>query len=203
MKSKIGLILSREYTTRVRKKSFIIMTILMPALMAALFILPGYFMSQDDTKVRNIAVFDGSTIILGQLESSDYTKYTFIPKEEYEKIKDNLKGTPYYALLVVQPNVLNSKTVQLISESNIPFDLKNQIQNKIKAVIEKEKMAEVIKQTSIPDLESRIAATKTAISVSTIRLGEGGEAKKSSTEIGMILGYFFGFVIYFFIILYG
>ncbi|HWS00521.1 MAG TPA: ABC transporter permease [Prolixibacteraceae bacterium] len=203
MKSKIGLILSREYTTRVRKKSFIIMTILMPALMAALFMLPAYFMSQDDTKVRNIAVFDGSTIVLGQLESSDYTKYTFIPQEEYDKIKDNLKATNYYALLVVQPNVLNTNTVQLISASNIPFDLRNQVQNKIKAVIEKEKMAEVIKQTSIPDLESRIAATKTVISVNTIKLGESGEAKKSSTEIGMILGYVFGFVIYFFILIYG
>jgi ABC-2 type transport system permease protein len=153
--------------------------------------------------VRNIAVFDGSTIVLGQLESSDYTKFTFIPKEEYDKIKDNLKGTEYYALLVVQPNVLNSKTVELISESNIPFDLRNQVQNKIKAVIEKEKMAEVIRQTAVPDLESRIAATKTAISVNTIKLGESGEAKKSSTELGMVLGYVFGLIIYMFILLYG
>jgi len=201
--SKIGLVLTREYSTRVRKKSFIIMTILMPALMAAMFILPAYFMSQDDTKIRTIAVYDGSTILLGQLESNDYTKYKFIPEDEYNKIKDNLKATDFYAMLVIQPNVLNTKTVQLISTSNIPFDLKNQIQNKIRTVIEKEKMAEVIKQTAIPDLEARIAATKTSISVNTIKLGEGGEAKKSSTEIGMILGYIFGFMIYMFILLYG
>jgi ABC-2 type transport system permease protein len=179
------------------------MTILMPALMAALFILPTYFMSQDDTKERTIAVYDGSTILLGQLESSNYTKYKFIQKEEYEKIKNNLKSTAYYALLEIQPNVLNTNTVQIISESNIPFDLKNQIQNKIKSVIEKEKMADVIKQTAIPDLEARIAATKTKISINTIKLGEAGIAKKSSTEIGMILGYIFGFFIYMFILLYG
>ena len=201
--SKIGLVLSREYTTRVKKKSFIVVTLLMPALMAAMFILPAYFMSQDDTKVRTIAVYDASTILLGQLESSDYTKYTYIPEEEYNKIKEELKSSAYYALLVIQPNVLNTKTVQLISTSNIPFDLKNQIQNKIRAVIEKEKMAEVIKQTAIPDLEARIKATKTPINVTTIKLGESGEAKKSSTEIGMILGYVFGFVIYFFLLIYG
>ena len=40
--SKIGLVLTREYTTRVKKKSFIIMTILMPALMAAMFIPVSY-----------------------------------------------------------------------------------------------------------------------------------------------------------------
>ncbi|MCK9411065.1 MAG: ABC transporter permease [Prolixibacteraceae bacterium] len=179
------------------------MTILMPALMAALFILPAYFMSQDDTKIRTIAVYDGSTILLGQLESNDYTKYKFIPEDEYNKIKDDLKATDFYAMLVIQPNVLTTQTVQLISTSNIPFDLKNQIQNKIRSVIEKEKMAEVVKQTAIPDLEARIAATKTKISVNTIKLGESGEAKKSSTEIGMILGYIFGFVIYMFILLYG
>ena len=201
--SKIGLVLTREYTTRVRKKSFIIMTLLMPALMAAMFILPGYLMTRDDTKERTIAVYDGSTILLGQLESNDYTKYKFIPEEEYNKVKDHLKTSDFYALLVIQPNVLNTKTVQLISTSNIPFDLKNQIQNKIRSVIEKEKMAEVIKETGIADLENKIKATKTSISVNTIKLGESGEAKKSSTEIGMILGYIFGFVIYMFILLYG
>jgi ABC-2 type transport system permease protein len=201
--SKIGLVLTREYTTRVRKKSFIIMTVLMPALMAAMFILPAYFMSQDDTKERTIAVYDGSTVLLGQLESTNYTKFKFIPKEEYDKIKEHLKTTEFYALLVIQPNVLNTNTVQLISASNIPFDLKYQIQHKINSVIEKEKMAEVIKQTAIPDLEQRIKSTKTSIDVSTIKLGESGEAQKSSTEIGMILGYIFGFVIYMFILLYG
>jgi len=201
--SKIGLVLNREYTTRVRKKSFIIMTLLMPALMAAMMIVPGYLMTRDDTKERTIAVYDGSSILLGQLESNDYTKYKFIPEEKYNRVKDHLKTSDFYALLVIQPNVLNTKTVQLISTSNIPFDLKNQIQNKIRSVIEKEKMAEVIKQSGIPDLEAQIKATKSSISVNTIKLGESGEAKKSSTEIGMALGYIFGFVIYMFIILYG
>ena len=179
------------------------MTILMPALMAAMFILPSYFMSQDDTKERTIAVYDGSTILLGQLESNNYTKFKFIPEAEYLKIKDHLKTSDFYALLVIQPNLLNTNTVQLISASNIPFDLKYQIRDKIRSVIEKEKMADVIKQTNVPDLETRIAATKTSINVNTIKLGESGEAKKSSTEIGMVLGYIFGFVIYMFILLYG
>jgi ABC-2 type transport system permease protein len=140
---------------------------------------------------------------LGQLESNNYTKFKFIPEAEYLKIKDHLKTSDFYALLVIQPNLLNTNTVQLISASNIPFDLKYQIRDKIRSVIEKEKMADVIKQTNVPDLETRIAATKTSINVNTIKLGESGEAKKSSTEIGMVLGYIFGFVIYMFILLYG
>ncbi len=66
--NKISLIIKREYSTRVKKKSFIIMTLLMPILMAALFILPAYFAAMDDTEVRNIAVYDGSSIFSAVLK---------------------------------------------------------------------------------------------------------------------------------------
>ena len=200
---KIALIFRREYTTRVQKKSFIILTLLMPILMSAMFILPAYFASMDDEQARTIAVYDGSAIFLGRLENSEFTKFKFIPEEEYLKLKDNIKNSSYYALLVVAPNFLTTNTIQVISVSNIPFDLKSQIKDKIQNVIEKDKMAEVVRQTAIPDLEQRIEATRTHINIDTIKLGEGGEAKKSSTEIGMVLGYIFGFMIYMFIFIYG
>lgn len=200
---KIALIIRREYTTRVQKKSFIILTLLMPIMMSALMILPAYFATMDDEKTRTIAVYDGSAVFLDRLDTSGFTKFRYISPKEYSEIKDNIKKSKYYALLVAAPNFLTTKTVQVISESNIPFDLKSQIKNKIQAVIEKDKMADVIRQTAIPDLEERIKATRIHINVDTIKLGEGGEARKSSTEIGMILGYIFGFMIYMFIFIYG
>jgi len=200
---KIALIIRREYMTRVQKKSFIILTLLMPILMSALMILPAYFATMDDEEIRTVAVYDGSSVILGRLENSEFTKFKFIPEEEYKNIKDKVQGSDYYALLVVAPNFLTTKTVQLISGGNIPIDLKSQIQDKIQSVIQKDKMAEVVRQTNIPDLEKRIEATRTRINIDTIKLGVGGEAKKSSTEIGMILGYVFGFMIYMFIFIYG
>jgi len=200
---KILLIIQREYTTRVQKKSFIILTLLIPILMAALMILPSYFMSMDDEKSRTIAVYDASSVILGRLENTEFTKFNFIPEEEYQTIKDKIQNSKYYALLVVAPNFLTTNTVQVISGSNIPFDLKSQIKDKIQSVVEKDKMAEVVRQTQIPDLEAKIKSTRTRINIDTIKLGERGEAKKSSTEIGMILGYVFGFMIYMFIFLYG
>jgi ABC-2 type transport system permease protein len=200
---KIALIIRREYTTRVQKKSFIILTLLMPIMMSALMILPAYFATMDDEEIRTVAVYDGSSLFLGRLEDSEFTKFRFIPKEEYQKTKDNLKNSKYYALLVVSPNFLTTNTVQIISGSNIPFDLKSQIKNKFQTVIEKDKMAEVVKQTAIPDLEDRIKATRIHVNIDTIKLGEDGETRKSSTEIGMILGYIFGFMIYMFIFIYG
>ncbi len=200
---KIFLIIQREYTTRVQKKSFIILTLLMPVLMSALMILPAYFAAMDDEQVRTVAVYDASSVLLGRLENSEFTKFQFIPKEEYQTAKNNIKKSHYYALLVIEPNFLITKRVQVISGSNVPWDLKSQIQNKIQSVVEKDKMAEVVRQTAIPDLEQKIASTKTRINIETIKQGVGGEAKKSSTEIGMVLGYIFGFMIYMFIFIYG
>jgi ABC-2 type transport system permease protein len=200
---KILLIIQREYTTRVQKKSFIILTLLMPVLMSALMILPAYFAAMDDEQTRTIAVYDASSVVLGRLDNSEFTKFRFIPKEEYQITKNDIKKSTYYALLVIEPNFLTTKTVQVISGSNIPWDLKSQIQNKIQSLVEKDKMAEVVRQTAIPDLEQKIAATRTHINVETIKLGVGREAKKSSTEIGMVLGYIFGFMIYMFIFIYG
>ena len=200
---KILLILKREYTTRVQKKSFIVLTLLMPILMSALFILPAYFVGMDDKETRTIAVYDGSALFLGRIESSEFTKFRFVPKEEYLKVKDDIKGSKYYALLVINPNFVTTNTVQVVSGSNIPFDLKSQIKDKIQSVIEKDKMAEVVKQTGIPDLEKRIEATRTRVNIETIKMADGGVAKKSSTEIGMVLGYIFGFLIYMFIFIYG
>ena len=200
---KIALIIRREYSTRVQKKSFIILTLLMPILMSALMILPAYFASMDDEETRTIAVYDGSSVFLGRLDTSGFTKFKYISPKEYLEIKDNFKNSKYYALLVAEPNFVTNNTVKVISGSNIPFDLKSQIEDKIRTVVENDKMAELIRQTAIPDLQAKIKATKQKIKVETIKLGDGGEAKKSSTEIGMVLGYIFGFLIYMFIFIYG
>lgn len=200
---KIVLILKREYTTRVQKKSFIVLTLLMPVLMAALMILPAFFASMDDKESRTIAVYDGSAIFLGRLENTEFTKYRFVPREEFLNLKENINVPEYYALLSIAPNVLTTNTVQVFSGSNVPYDLKSQIKGKIQDIIEKDKMAEVIRQTAIPDLEKKIESTRTHVNVETVKLGEGGQANKSSTEIGMVLGYIFGFLIYIFIFIYG
>ena len=200
---KVGIIIKREYNTRVKKKSFIILTLLMPVLFAAVTILPTYLATMNDTEERTVAVYDGSGIFLGRLESSEYTKFHFIPKEDYDKLRDNLKESNYYALLAIPPNVINTNNVQLFSEKNIPFDLKNQIDRNLSSIVEKDKRSELLKQAAVPDLEQKLEAARTNIHVNTIRVGDKGEEHKSSTEIAMVLGYIFGFMIYIFIFIYG
>ena len=197
------LILKREYLTRVKKKSFIITTLLMPVFMAALMVLPTYLAMMDDKEERTIAVYDPTSLILDRLESNEFTKYHFIPKQEFQELSKDFKSDNYYAVLYIPENILTTNRAEMISDKQITFDVKNSITNRIENIIEGEKRKKVVDETGVPDLEKKLAATKTNIKIETIKLGEEGEAVKSSTEIAMAIGYVAGFLIYMFVFIYG
>jgi ABC-2 type transport system permease protein len=197
------LILKREYLTRVKKKSFIIMTLLVPLMMAALTILPAYLATMDDSEERTIAVYDPTSLILNKIESTEFTKFHYIPEHEYNELSKNFKSGKFYALLFVPTNILTTNQAELISDKQITFDIKNMISNRIENIIEGEKRQQVINETGVPDLEKKLAATRTRIKLNTIKLGDKGEAVKSSTEMAMAIGYAAGFLIYMFVFIYG
>jgi len=201
--NKSFLILKREYLTRVKKKSFIIMTLLVPLMMAAFTVLPAYLANMDDKEERTIAVYDPTSLILNKLESNEFTKFHYIPEKEFQELSKNFKSGNYYAVLHVPTNILNTNRVEIISDKQITFDIKNLITRRIENIIEGEKKKQILDAVGIPDLEKKLAATKTDINVETIKLGEEGKAVKSSTEIAMAIGYIAGFLIYFFVLMYG
>ena len=201
--NKTLIILRQEYLKRVKKKSFIILTLLVPFLFAGMFALIIILSINNDKKERTIAVFDESTLFLNELNDEGMTKYKFISKEDYEKLKSNLKGSEFYALLYIPQDIYTSNMVQLISEKQVPFELNEQIERKLSRYIENDKRQKVIDETQIPDLEERLANTKTSIRLSTLKISETGEAQKSSSAVAFIASYAMGFIIYFFVFMYG
>jgi len=201
--NKSFLILRREYLTRVKKKSFIIMTLLMPVMMAALMILPTYLAMMDDKEERTIAVYDPTALILNRLEGNNFTKFHYIPEQEYQELSKNFKSGKYYAVLYIPTNILNTNRAEMISDKQVTMDVKYMVAGKIGNILETEKKKQVIDAIGVPDLEKKLAATKTNITVDTIKLGDEGKAVKSSSEIAMIIGLVAGFLIYMFVFIYG
>ena len=197
------LILRREYLTRVRKKSFVILTLLVPFLFAAITILPAWLAMQQDTEERTIAVYDETGIFLGRLENTEYTKFHFIPEEEYQNIKNNIKSTSFYALLFIPSNILTNSEARMFSNKQVTIDIKNMVSRKLETILENDKKEQIVQEAGIPDLEEKLAAAKTNIDLETIKIGENGESVKSSTEIAMAVGYAAGFIIYMFVFIYG
>ncbi|NLU40455.1 MAG: ABC transporter permease [Bacteroidales bacterium] len=201
--NKTLLIFKREYLTRVTKKTFLIMTLLMPILMGALMVVPTYLANKESTSEQLVGVVDRSSIFLGELENSKSTKFQFIKPEEYDKIKDNLQAKGFYALLEIPGNILTTNKVVVSSQKQISIDVKSHIDSQLERVLENQKRAELISRVGIPDLEEQLKATKTNISVETIKIGDDGLARKGSTEIAMGIGFAASFLIYMFVFMYG
>ena len=201
--NKSFLILKREYLTRVRKKSFVIMTLLVPFLFSAIILLPMWLAMRQDTEERTIAVYDETGIFLNRLENTEYTRFHFIPEEEYLKTKNNIRNSSFYAVLYIPGNIVTTNEARMFSGKQVTFDIKNMVSGKLEAILENDKKQQIVRETGIPDLEEKLAATKTRIDLETIKIDEKGGSVRSSSEMAMAAGYAAGFIIYMFVFIYG
>jgi len=198
--SKIGLIIEREYLSRVRKKTFIILTILTPVLLAALVAVPLLLSFVKGSEVKNIAVSDSSGLYMNRLESNG--QYHFIPAiESFETYKQKAKNDQdIYAYLVINGNLsTDSSQVSLYSQKQIELDLKGFVTNQLENFAREDK----INSYNIPGLKKIIEDANAKISLNTIKWDENGSEKESSSELAMIIGMICTMIIYIFIFAYG
>jgi len=185
---KIWLIIKREYLVRVRKKSFILMTILGPILMAALFIVPTYLATQTQEN-RIIALNEDANYIL---EDSEFIHFTTIPTSEAELLKTDFSGSPYYALLYIY-----GENFTLYSNQQISLSVSKSIERQLEQLIEHEKL----KLLGI-DLQI-LEDASTEINITTKIISEDGNTSNSQAEASMGIGFLSGILIYMFIFMYG
>lgn len=199
--NKILLIIKREYLSRVRKKSFVIMTILGPVLMAGLILAPILLMDSSDEEKKEIWVCDENNLFEPQFEDVDGTDYQFF-KNDLAEVKERFNSSDGYALVHI-PRFENQNIDVLESSVKVyvhkPMSLsnQNQISNNIESVIESIKL----KQEGLT--RDIIDRTRSSVNLNTIILGESGSEKTGSTEVSMGISMFGGFLIYIFIFLYG
>ena len=201
--SKSIIILKREYLTRVRKKSFLIMTMLIPLMMASMTLIPVWLATRNDSQERLIAVYDPAGQVVNELTDMGSTRFYFLSAEEYAGISKNFRSGKFYALLTIPEDLPQSQRADLISDKPIAFDVKNQITGRINWIVEAQKRRKVMADSGIPNLEAQLAATRTQINFETLKVDTKGESVKSSTEIAMVTGYLAGFLIYIFVFAYG
>ncbi len=195
--NKIKLIIRREYLTRVRKKSFIIMTVLGPVLMAALFIVPVWLAMNDEDEA-DILVIDDSFLFTDRMTDTETIHFHF-PKDGLDSAKARVVASEDFdAVLHIHKRIMTTPSgVQLIYDRQPGINVIRYIENILENDIEKWKLAKSgIKQ-------STIEAAKTHINLVTKKIDEIGEESRSNTELSMVVGLFSGILIYMFIFLYG
>jgi ABC-2 type transport system permease protein len=192
---KILLIISREYLSRVRKRSFVIMTLLGPLLMAG-FVFFTHWSAQKAIDTKYIQVIDVDNRFADAFEDSDETVYTFetdfamCKKKVIDGISDGL-------LVIPELDFAKPKGIVFYSINNPSLNVINTLQKRIKSEIESEKLLQSgLDQVIINNLKSNVK-------ISTINWAKGADGESSSATASMAIGYIASFTIYMFIFIYG
>ena len=197
--SKIGLVITQEYKNRVAKKSFLVLTLLMPLLFVALIFTPIWLATLKDGEVKLVAVVDQT----GKYESvfTDNDAYNFeLIGEPIDSLRTSEKRSDYEAIVVISNDLTTTpEAVTIYSEKQVNIELKNFIEQGLSSFVEKEKLL----SHNIPNIQEIIDESQANVHVNTIKWSEDGSEEISSSEVAIGIGMVFTMLIYMFIFVYG
>lgn len=196
---KIGIIIEREYLTRVRKRSFLLITFLAPLFFAALMFLPVILMKNSEKfdEKRVIAVCDESTLFYFKLENTDINTFIYIDND-IDDAKNLVKEGVYDGVLYIPATSLSVPTnAEIYSMKQLPISLTSHIRSQMKQIVEHQKLLASGIDPSI------VKGATTSINLQSIKMSEKDGEQKSFSEFEFILGLFLALVIYFVIFIFG
>ena len=197
--SNVSLIIGREFNERVRKKSFIIATLLMPVLMIGLMVAPALIMQFSRGDEKRIAVVDESGLVGPRLQDRD--ELSFEPAERpLDEARREL--TDRFGVLFIGADILtNPAAVRLYANSSSSLSVESNITGQIEQILETEKL----KGYHIENLSQILDEVKTSVTMQTFRNDKSQEedSQAQSSVVATVLGYLLGFVLYMFLLIYG
>jgi ABC-2 type transport system permease protein len=196
--NKILLIIQREYLSRVKKKSFILMTLLTPIIIAGFYGLMIYFSinSASDT-VSRVAVINENKTLTEKLTSSPNMSYVYVSKPLAEMKGGLLKSNYDYILYLPEFSLDAPKGIQLLGAKQASLSVNNKVENDVEGIIGTQKLKESgIAQKDLDRLKS-------SVSIDNKKITESGKEEDSSAGATTIIGSAAGIFMFMFILLYG
>ena len=196
----IKTIIAREYLTKVKKKSFLLTTFLVPVFFAAMCILPSVIMFMAKDTGKKVAVIDQSGIVMPYMVDTESVDYSDYSSESPEDMKTRFEELGLDVLVVVSPLDTAARTVSVASYSSKPLsmELKEGVQSRVNDAVEDYRLT----LYDITDLKQIMADVKSNVSMATYTLGESGEEKITSSEVYMIISMVLSIIIYMFIAMF-
>ena len=195
--SKIWIIIQREFMTRVKKKSFILLTILMPFIFAALIMVPLMLATIEGDEQKTVMVVDKTGRYVGSLKST--ANYAFVPTAD-NKDEFYTEDSEVEAVVQITADLAkNPKAVTIYSPREVKAELLSYVETCLGEQVRREKLSAY----NIPELETIIADIQTDFHVATVKRNAEGDETSSNTYIAMTAGFIFTFLIYMFVMSYG
>lgn len=195
----LNIVIAREYLTRVKKKSFLLITFLAPIFLAAVAVLPSVIMFMTEDKGKKVAVVDESGIVMQTLMDNKTMSYEDFSQQPLDSVKACFSKEGFDILLSISP-LDSSKTVSVsaYSEKPLSVDMKDAIASRVNDAIEDYR----IESYGVDGLKDIMEDVKSDIYVSTYTVTEDGQEKITSSEVYMGISLVLSMIIYMFIAMF-
>lgn len=198
--SKIGLIVAREWNERVRKKSFVVTTLLTPLLMVGMIALVSWLSSRGADSVKFIEVVDRSGFVAAQLENQpDVVFRTTAEGVSPEDAMCNREEDTWGILIIGEDVMTNGAYVELYSFGPSTMEVEQAIRHEIERVVEERKL----EANNLAEVRRVLDQMQTTVNVRAYMLDENGARSSVSSVLSYAVSYVFGFLMYMFVLIYG
>jgi len=188
----ILLIINREITIRVRKKSFLVSTFLVPVLFAGLMILPSLLILLDSGKQYTIGVVDNSHQVGDSLHASRSLTYVK-EKDSVTDVQAYLQAKGYEALLVIGKDIVtDTKDATVYSLRTLAMEASERIENDLEEIVRSERIASY----QIDGLEEILKKANVNVDMRAVVFNEKGEEAETNSGIALAISYILGGLIY-------
>ncbi|MCF6351629.1 MAG: ABC transporter permease [Cyclobacteriaceae bacterium] len=193
---KILLILKREYISRVKKKSFLLATFLMPILIGGMYALSIYLSVKDSDEEFLIKVIDESGYVGNKIEDKGVAKFEVI-SGQVDSVKNEVEQGEGFALLYIPKlDLYDPSGIELYTMQTPGMELEGDVDDAVENALEDTKMDNLgLRQNTLDSIKTRINIKSKSLS------GEASTA--GSSIIAMAIGSISGLLIYMFILIYG
>lgn len=199
--NRLFLIIRREYLNIVARKSFIVMTLLIPLLSVLCMAAPALLMGLNDGDQKTVVVIDEGSGLADVIKDTE--EYRFLradslanknPRNFYESASDSV-----YAVVVLPQNLAQREYLSVFSDKPVQNSLVSQLKSSFNEEITNRNIAEL----GIPDIQEKVEKSKADVRVSEILWSDEGEAESGSAIVSQILGIVFAMFAYMFVLMYG
>lgn len=193
--NKTLLIIQREYLSRVKKKSFLLMTFLVPLLFIGMYALVVFIFIKGDSDKKQIQVLDQSGIYENKLNDQKNLDFTFI-KGQYEQAKKDLLKSEADFLLYIPANYETAKNIEIVSQKKPGLSVIGDLEEQMGSILQDKRLMLAGIDTAI------INQAKPDLNINARQLTEQGE-KDASVGASFAVGFVAAFLIYISLFIYG
>lgn len=195
--SKIWIIIQREFLHRVTKKSFIVLTILMPFIIAATVFVPVWLSMVKSDVPQKVVVIDNTGKYLPQFRNNE--SYSFVPALKMEPEFRSDTADISAVVMITDDLIQHPEAATIYSRKEVPKGLSRLVNEVLNEQIRHDKL----ERYDIPQLEDIMSDFETSYSVRTVKWADDGTASESNSLVAMMSGMILTFLIYMFIMAYG